>query len=890
MQLNMNRIRIEIILAIAAFTLLVTLQACQEEELGGKPIDTETLIKQGRYLAARNGDTRSIVGEPEFPAGTPYRLLAFVKPYAADAPTDNTAATYPRFNKVAWEGDLDGLRYINMPSDPDKWLGFSAINAESGGTDNLVSLDFYGFTYGEAEDHTSRYIAIDGLPDETTPAQGSLETLKRTETVLSNGVLKDLLRGQLSNQNIATVGNNSSAVSQSIMPYTHCFSYLQFMTVQQVKKGTEDEPRFDEIYIDRIELTGTYSKGSVYLQDGKVELLKENKYNRALNLRNNTAPVATTQTEIGEMIVFPTDDSAMKNMDGYVVGLNITVKGTDQATIDKFLSNSGSTAKAAKGYDNYWYGTIKRDSITNSITNTALYLKQNTAYTLIISFQDDAVRIITLLPQVEEWLNGEGTTDFPWQGQPLGQPQMFDNIVWSDRNLGADHYNPKENFEYTVGYFYQSGRNIPYYPFDTEKYVGANLDLPTPADKYKYPLADTKSYNNTSHKFYPMVDKVLLNMCDNNGWTMTSSHTPQMIIPETKPTNAYFDFMKSDGQFNAGLKPDNEINWVDEQNQPISGSWVLPSSDDFLSIFPSTPFAGNITFRAGGNSATPLSWGGDWNNMNDTVKTLRVTVPYYTTDMKDMDDPPRVGNRSDKYKQAWRRLRDNNDAGTTKEKHYTNVRSKDSTGAVTEYNTPGNNIWNEPDGDPEDGYASVYVISRDGEDEMGLDKVVKDAIDDVGNTKYRIKSWGTIYGIKRIYTPQAYRMRWRVFCVVCESESGKDEDASAGLYVEICRYRCDPGIHLNEDNFKKDFDWNHPAARLYFPICGLGDWTGKYINFGTECQYATCDKIVNGKTSALHIKITGDNNYNAYMAIIKDIVSRDFGKQIRPIGGVNHNR
>lgn len=861
------------ILSTALLSLLAgdCLLSCQQDDFGEALPDRETLITQGRYLTARSVDAVAASEDPDkaswFEAGTPYRLLAFTKPYDASKPEneENTRSITPRFNKVAWEGTTSGgLRFINIAGEPDKWFGFSAIGKEDGGTDGLVSLDFYGFTYGKkVENHPSDYIALDDLSGETMPEK-ELALLTHTETVSDDGtVLNDLLRGELLNQNIITAGKDAST-TQSILPFTHCFSKLRFLVVQQAEDDPDENgnpvPCFPNIQIEKIEVTRTYKTGAVYLQDGKVELM-DVPISRPLQFRDTyKGAVTLQQVDMGEMIIFPSDGAALKEKaDGYSVGLNITVKSKNKKDIEQFLANTNPEDKReVTGNDtDGWSGTVEKESITDNYTNKVLYFKQNTAYTLVLSFQKNAVRIITVIPQVEEWLPGEGTDADPWQVQALGQPQMFDNIVWSDRNLGADHYDPSgENFEKTIGYFYQSGRNIPYYTFNYK--VSAIPDFGT---KNTQNIADkVTKWQNTEYRFYPIVDSKILKMTGSTEWTMyTSSGNPQMIIPEKKPEeNYYFDFLRGTDKGNSGLTKEQDMHWEEgQQNQPVTGAWVIPSSKDFMTIFPSTPHAGNITLRDGGNNSTPMDWGkGDYDLRIEGTNTLRVTVPYYTVGMA--EPTHRTGN----YIAAWKTLKKNeyDNEGTTHTDKYKNG------GPAS-----GDNLDYEPDGDPEDGYASVYVISGEEEDSESL----------TGNIKkqFKIQTWGTIYAIKRVYTFQAYRMRWRALIA-------KEGQQNPCLYIEICRYRCNADDHLNETNYRS-YDWEHPAARIYFPVCGLGDWTGEYINFGTECQYATSDPIVDGKTSALQIKITGDNAANAYIAIVRNVVNRNFAKQIRPIGGYN---
>jgi len=905
----------------------VCFQACQQDDLGdAAPDDIKTLVAQGRYLSARSAGSVASSDNGWFEKETPYRLLVFSKKYDKDNAEDETPAKHLRLNQVAWEGETsDGtFHFINIDGRPDVLLGFNALDGEDkSGTDGLVSLDFYGFTYGKPmANRKDDYISLDNPSEE-------LDKLSRTEEV-TDGVLNDLMYGSLKNRNIYTVGLYTPESTQSIMPFKHCFSQLKFSVVQQPDEDNLDEngkplPSFKDITIEKVEVTGTFPKGTVCLQDGSMDLFGD-RGDRSLIFRDSYKGEVPVQQAVsmGEMIIFPSHGGSLRNYpDGYTVGLKITVRSSDKKTILNFLTNTGSGGD--KDIDEpepgVWRGTIVKSNILDNETNNELRFKQGSSYSLILSFQKNAVRIFTVIPKVEEWLNGEGTPDDPWQTQALGQPQMFDNVVWSDRNLGADHFDPISDngayFERCIGYFYQSGRNIPYYPFNTMLYAndggpGATIaEVPTPADKNKSVLAVVPGYEESHYRPYPMVDPAILNMMRQkegwgsatgntyeNGkektWTILKGETPQMRIPEEKPGNAYFDFMR------LRWSDDNALSGYDEkwdegpQNQPVNGAWAIPSSDDFLTVFPSTPFAGNIVFRGGGNCENPVS---GWSNgvaIKDDVKVLRVTVPYYNSEKSKLTEAEaQEGYDLTKYEQAWDLLAQKSDAGTTPEDAYS-----------SQYN-PFTQRKYEPAGDPEPGYASVYIISRDDtkvKNKVSLDEKVIGF--DIGKYHKQLRSWGTIYAIKRIYTSQAYRMRWRVLVagyyggeteVDTDKEIVKRTIIKPGLYVEICRYRCNPDDKLELDTYM-DYDWEHPAARLYFPICGLCDWPGKYINFGTECQYATSDPIdKNGYTGAVHIKITGDESSNAFMAVVKKKINRHFGKQIRPVvvsggGMVNNNK
>lgn len=929
------------IIRFAALLLLAAgcFHSCRENDFDDfEPEDRQSLIAQGRYLTSGVTPANG-AEEPGFAEGTPYRLLAYTTPYNSKNPTYDPELPNctdkdddPRFNKVAWEGETaSGLRYINIATDrPDRWFGFSALASEvtqpetgdttdeEPGDEGLVSLDFYSFTYGQVETPAPGYIALDGVTDRTLPNPEThpLSSLKRTESVSeTTGELNDLMWGRLLNQNIATVGHGTTG-TQSVVPYAHSFSKLRFKVFQQ----TEDDGEtlcFPGIAVTNVTVTKTPATGAVYLENGKVELPGDFKPANSdavqperelkLTYTNDAAvgpvqveevPVTGVETPVGEMLVFPSDGSALTNTnlaDGYDVGLKITVAASTRKDIENFLRNTGGDPTAVTELDDgRWSGTIVKDYIVDCTDNIDsdkhLYFRQNTIYTLVIWFVRDAVRIITVVPMVEPWIDGEGTETDPWADVALGQPQMFDNVVWSDRNVGADHYDPTDgtHFEATAGYFFQAGRNIPYYPFKYEDFSKNPDEAPTFAQMLEMMAEgqhlsneDTdwkQNWENFPFRFYPVVDRRILRMHAGD-WTMNKDvGAPQMSIPEEMPAEGtYFNFMQAIGnRYTEGLKDDQNMYWDQKpDNQPVAGLWKVPSAKEFVTVFPSTPYAGNISFNKIANKTGLQDWGMNGTSEKDFqmpkaaaggTDVLRVTVPFYTSDMNDHTVETHFPAGTDSfYKAAWETLRSHGDQGTTHLEQY----------KYDKYDgNPGDHTDLEPMGDPAPGYASVYIISRAGDDETTLSEdFLKNA--DPDNNRFIVRSWGTIYAIKRAYTSEAYRMRWR-------AKIAKLGEKNPCIYIEVCRYRCTADDTLTEENYKT-YDWDHPAARIYFPVCGMGDFTGQYINFGMECVYATSDPIKNGKVNALQIKITGNNASNAYMAVVKGQLNRNFGMQIRPV-------
>lgn len=159
----------------------------------------------------------------------------------------------------------------------------------------------------------------------------------------------------------------------------------------------------------------------------------------------------------------------------------------------------------------------------------------------------------------------------------------------------------------------------------------------------------------------------------------------------------------------------------------------------------------------------------------------------------------------------------------------------------------------------------------------------------------QLTSWGTIYGIKKVGTPEAYRMRWTVLCRWERTQSqtsGMPQQGSLHplFYVQIDRYRCSAADNLTRENYM-DYQWDSPVATTYFPISGLveggpissGANYGKFYNCGSECMYATSD--TNGNDSeqngvVVRLKGSAANLRNTYISVVSG-ERRTYGMQLR---------
>ena len=509
----------------------------------------------------------------------------------------------------------------------------------------------------------------------------------------------------------------------------------------------------------------------------------------------------------------------------------------------------------------------------------------NHEYVLQLTVMTDRVRIVAIVPQKYDWIDDNNDK------QPVGNPIVFAGAMWLDRNLGAQGYDITDaaTFDRSVGYFYQTCRNIPYWPFcwthRTKHYTDGR---PTAEERWSVSLSSPDGNTNwrgSTYRPYPVVSDRLLpyiNISDSGpgdtfGWCNPhrSKYRTYMILEpdateEQKDSHSYAFAGSGDRWWN-GNSPskvatykrgdvDYARYWDDPADQPVPAGWRIPSDDQFRAIFPATPFAGNIACLKGGNSTDPSNWTPDEVGVfGRETGALRVCVPYYK-------------NNGVPYRQFWEEF-DRRTVGA-------------SVGWLPENDDyywtdahdfrPGNaqNADREPDGDPAPGYYSVYIISRAEGDVLDLSRYpVKDP-------SITISEVGTIYAIKKVGTPEAYRMRWKAYDVAAAT------DQRPLLYVQVNVYTCGPDDNLTAGNFGQ-FDWEHPSASMNFPLSGLIDGkiqdnsTNVFCNYGSEVMYAT--STMNGsKTPVLRMKLWGsDNARNVYISMVDELV--DHGKQIRLI-------
>mgnify|MGYP001523615886 FL=1 len=838
---------------LCAALMVAGTAACSDDWLSGADTSHDS-SEEGQVAAVKLEGNGEVVSRSAFQAGTAYRLVMFTKGFEA---TDTskpvlTTDSVLRYNGSATEtplgmGTFQYLVVNDKTHNNNDWFGFKSLVADETGR---RSISFYGFTYGE----------------EDAPELDA-DAYTRTEEVNENGELKDLMWGILVDQ------NDDTAKFPCEIPFRHAFSQLEFK-VSQLESETGSGKGMYNLGIESIAVTGTYQIGTVDLFTGKTTLNAENKYGkegRALpkmsvnyDLEKDEYIAVETPDSLGAMIVFP---SAAESLSGgvgeYTIGLKITLKGKDKTEVEKLVGTGNATPSSS---DDYYIGDYIVEQVyssvyggddptddNGSIAASPLYLQAGSKYTLHIVLMEDEVRVVTVVPSKVEWLPGETEPDEEgnentFSTEVVGQPIFFDNTMWMDRNLGANEADPGGGqYDHTIGYYYQNNRNIPYWPYKISSFQDLTTKRPTPKDRYLNDLSTFSEWGDPQYKVYPIIDETVMNSdphktkwrigSDNINWKSYFT-----TLQKTIDNSGSYIFFSG----NANI-PWSNNSWEERDNQPAPPGYALPTQEQFQSIFPTTVFAGNITFLKMYDTGT------DWNgetSMADSQKQIRICVPFY----KDADN---YANTNMVYYRKWESLQD--PGASPGERSYSN------------YGGPYKYSNKEPDGDPSVGYCSVYIISRMYEDEIGK----------ISNEEYRTKEWGTIYGIKKIGTTEAYRMRWKV-------KNADKTGTDPRLYVEVCMYSCTKDDNLTLENYR-NYDWTHPVSQMFFPLCGEVEgrttkrvdnnvefWIGAgFSSYGSAVLYATATG-----NAALHIKITGDNPQNQYMSVVSNEVQTN-AKQIR---------
>ena len=640
--------------------------------------------------------------------------------------------------------------------------------------------DFYGFTSG----------------DGTVPAERSVNGTYEIARP-KDGDYTDYLRGKLAYPYKGA--EQQGGILQ--MPFRHIMSQV----CVEVSKSTEVKGKIEVVSVELMgnaEGGGITSEGSYKVYDNIFtfgELAT-----RVLPAKAGALPDNGTTVGIDTVLIFPTfenDADAEMTTDAPLTYLRVKFKDPGDVYPKFYTDNDGNKQIVVAVY--------------NANTNKPLVFRQNHSYTLHVTFITDQQRVVTLVPQVYNWIEKEGTAENGWMtAEDLGQPVTFNGLLWSDRNLGATSGNPTRSVDdwyNSLGYIYQYGRNIPYYPFD----------LANSGDKLYEETSAKVAYQNNS-LVYPVInpdswglDMDLLKKEGAKGaWYINPTPTQTGLVwdlnidrvhdLQNNPGFADFGYYNKE-DYSLEILKDYDNDWANNTNTPCPPGWRLPTLSEFMGILPSSGYAGNITFR---KLTGTVADNGAWESAKENEPNFE--TEFSAESLKNWTFNGEQVYFGD-YPYIFREETDD---------------LRDSSGRVGQY------VLSMAEGD--------RVRVKNTNKWLG-----RDSID---------FNWGVIYGIKNKGTNQAYRIKWSIRLMTDETPTAEDgglvytNDPFRGVLV-IERFEASAEDHFWAEGNDygpsvRSFDWEHPVAVMYLPIGGYCDATsskGEIENVGTEVWYGTSE-------------------------------------------------
>lgn len=819
----------------ALLALTVALTACRGDLLA----DDASSADYGRLEAQKNAMlTRTVPPNANFAENTRYRLWAY-----------DGEGTY------LFDRDLSPKRPgIPARETHGHYIGMDVDNAQRLRT-RFTVLGFTDCLPTEATDFSAETGEL--MPD------GTLEAPTypiRYDASIAEG-FRDYMRGELHY-------DRAAGQTSPIVEFVHILSRVRVQVIQEGTEDTDQDGKLDGIFGLRLysaELTDMYSE-STYDVRHDTHNYGDAPQVADRELKNvgegvDIIPAEATDAPFSESYIIPTarpkgsqsegdgpqDPDAENATDAPTMHtLRLVIGGTDAPTFSD---------QTAPGYTDRYVVEVPltdryRPDDEGNYTEP-LEFHANSSYMLRVVFAKDG--IVTFSPQVYPWFDGE-TEDFEngegYEEQALGNTFLFNNLIWSDRNLGADDYEPRDvsRYEGCTGFYYQYARNIPYYPMVvqdgklTDQLVDGTLAYPVISRGQNAPptgISQTSAgnANNTTEELKYITD---------------INHLYEELEAGKSP--AYFFYQSGFQQSTL---------WDNPLTQPVPPGWRIPTLEDLYSIFPSCTYAGNITFQR----VVSLRPDGAAGSGNGAAFSHSTTAYRESYEDNEYYKPPRpdAGQPHDlniiycnvPTDPEHPNVPSGKDIITTEHSY---------TGGGPDQTTPdaSGNYTPTPAYDPEPGYSSEYLISKRYGDEFSMPaKPLR------GGRNYI----GVIYGIKKVGTDEAYRMRWRV-------KNADPENKENRYYLIVERYTAKASDRLSynkEDaNYYRNYDWSRPVAVLYLPLVGMiGDagWNnGELGNFGTEVLYGTSEAGTPQGTSPryqttkmYHLKIHGTNPWNQFL-------------------------
>lgn len=768
---------------LAAATGLAALAgACTAEELPDGSGGGHAFALQA---ATRGEDGR----EDPLPEGTAYHLWI-------------VEGERVEVNGTAREGGMDTLKYS--------------------GTDEFGdhTYDFYAVTDGTTTDPIpdgGRYIEI-----------GNTGYNSSSENIIpaTAAPLPDLRHAELKNQTKADAG-------LLVLPFRHTLSRLKFQVVGQQEYTTS---RITAIRVTDYP-SGTfdaYSGTYTHTADaGSAALprLRRTVYDATadggegiLVTETLTDCLRADGTQVSAL-VFPTANAPEDTK----VTVEVTVRRQDgtEFTTSHSIPSVGSILTEAGGSEAYkWFR-----------------LYPNHSYTLQLVVTSNRVSVVVVPIEQVDW------TDATEQKVDTDNPTVFNGLQWAVANLGAtttDFKGEGGNWDDNIGFFYQYGRNIPYYVRKNHTPAGGKPTYrtngwqgdPLPALQvipYLHEYVDY--YKKAGGNGAPGLDELgqmllFFGQKVPTGVFSDNNAEPKVVYRLEQFNNfaGNIDPAKKDDPLRLVLHNGGNLMpwttdavlgtfWQDPANQPAPPGWRLPTADEWIEIFPPTRRAGDVCNIFGMRTCSS----------DVTEKEDKINTPHT--------------------------------------EYENSVTGKDWT------------AWSEIiENDPAPGYRTKYLCRR----EEG-------------------KPYGRLFAIKKYKSPDAYRMMWHIWKIDdadTDSKLTSKRDQRGHHALRVYRFACP--VNPAEDDIGIDkyveAEW-HTARRtsgIVLPVTGHV-YRGGLIYYGSEACYGTStvekDKYGRYRNPTVRIKFnyqdSGDAN-GCYLFIRRDDYSNGRAFQVRLVRDIGY--
>lgn len=687
---------------------------------------------------------------------------------------------------------------------------------------DTYTLDFYGVTYGGPESFEDDGRGADGHP---------LISIASGEDGLP-----DLRRAELTGQ---------SSVNSGMLElhYRHVLSLLEFNFIRQ-------DDSDDRGYLEDAELVGLtvtdHSSGVYDIVEGRwLEDSYGEDEDRDADIAQDRLIPTGTGRDMASCLVFSRDvDDALH--------LHVSVRVPNNDT--GFLDDDRILEKDLE---------IDFSSIPNSHG-----LLQGNAYKISVAVINSDIQILMIVPMMYLYMDGDTGEDGLLT---LGQPITFGGVTWADRNLGASSvsYGSTAEWDGMRGYYYQFGRNIPYFslPNDATGKFSYTVNVYTNLNPRMaaFPMTNKNSYSeaeeavreyetiypatgrydgsgsglwsavgvkdkkNTSYVYgYPLAYRNRTNVASSlsdiaifpgeweEKWSVWED-VPQSerdrysyVIGTYDDVSPWWPIDNSDN-----VRRGTPATWNDPQNQPCPKGWRIPTKEDWSSIMPMSKRTGDITF------------------MNVSATKTKVSVDGYP-------DPIDIG------------------GGNTEFIMHKNLLEWYEQGGDRNVTYAG--LEEEP-GDPSAGHLTDYFCQR---------KSTSDAS-------------GILYAIKNVGEDAAYRVKWEYITL----KNGYQQVGS-GVYpvvLRISRYSSSRYERLRNRTEKDALDWEHPTEVMELPVSGYmyTQAVAKVTNAGVESIYASStidesDTATKGYFYYVRVKVGGGTG-SRYLMLFK--MRRSYGMSIR---------